>query len=260
MRAAGGELTFTRLEALAAARAAGAPSVGAAEAALRRLGRLGVVASPRQGFFVSVPPRYRADGCPPVEWFIDSLMRHLGRSYYVGLESAAALHGASCDPPRALQVITDGFVRDIEVGCARIHFHDTRRLEGAARERRSVGGAMMLVATPETTAFDLLGFPDESGDWLRRAQLIAEIADGLDPEALASGALRVARSQVQRLGWLLELTERLELADALAGTLQGRRLRPTPLVPGRAADHGTVHPRWRVVANVALPGVAAAGE
>jgi hypothetical protein len=51
-------------------------------------------------------------------------------------------------------------------------------------------------------------------------------------DALAAGAARVARADVQRLGWLLDLIERPDLADALAATVAGKRLLPTPLTGG----------------------------
>ena len=49
---------------------------------------------PRRGFFVIVPLEYRQSAAPPPDWYIDALMKSCGRQYYVGLLSAAALHGA----------------------------------------------------------------------------------------------------------------------------------------------------------------------
>ena len=42
-----------------------------------------------------VPPQYASWGAPPPGWYIDDLMRHEGRPYYVGLLKAAELHGAT---------------------------------------------------------------------------------------------------------------------------------------------------------------------
>jgi hypothetical protein len=61
------------------------PSFVAAQTALRRLKQQGRVVSPRRGFYVVVPPEYRAAGSLPASWFIDDLMRYLDQPYYVGL-------------------------------------------------------------------------------------------------------------------------------------------------------------------------------
>ncbi|HAK94450.1 MAG TPA: hypothetical protein DCM87_05480, partial [Planctomycetes bacterium] len=78
----------------------------AAQSALRRLKRQGRIVSPKRGFYVVVPPEYRAAGSPPASWFIDDLMRHIGQPYYVGLLSAAAIHGAAHQQPMVFQVVT----------------------------------------------------------------------------------------------------------------------------------------------------------
>src|ERR1017187_10832405 len=49
----------------------------------------------RSGIYVVVPPQFLSWGAPPPSWYIDSLMRHEGCPYYVGLLRAAELHGAS---------------------------------------------------------------------------------------------------------------------------------------------------------------------
>ena len=98
-----GRYTFTRAEG-----ASGKDrSDVALEAALRRLKRRGRIASPRRGFYVLVPVEYREAGCPPANWFIDDLMRFLKQPYYVGLLSAAAIHGAAHQQPMVFQVVTD---------------------------------------------------------------------------------------------------------------------------------------------------------
>ena len=65
---------------------------------LYRLERSGAIVSPRRRFVV-VPGGYCSAGGPPAIWFIEDLMRHLGRRYYVALLSAAALHGAGHQQP-----------------------------------------------------------------------------------------------------------------------------------------------------------------
>ena len=58
----------------------------------------------------------------PATWFIDALMKHFSQEYYVGLLTAAALHGAAHQQPMTFQVITDKRTRNITVGELFIEF------------------------------------------------------------------------------------------------------------------------------------------
>ena len=80
----------------------------AAYQGLQRLIAKGEVFSPAQGFYVPIPPEYRAwGGAIPSAEFIDQMMRHLGRRYYVALVSAAEIHGAAHQRPQVFQVMVD---------------------------------------------------------------------------------------------------------------------------------------------------------
>ncbi len=240
-----GRYVFTRAEADAATEA----STAATKMALYRLKKRGAIVSPRRDFFVVVPREYRVAGCPPASWFIDDLMRHRERYYYVALLSAAALHGAAHQQPLAFQVIVEKAERNIDVGRVRIDFHVSHRFEGAAVQAVQTETGTMNVATPETTAFDLVRFPAAAGYWSNVATVIAELAERLNPKALAAGASRVARTDVQRLGWLLDFVEQSDLADALAATIDGKRLLPTPLARARDTADAQLDLRWHVLVN-----------
>jgi len=218
-------------------------------ATLRRMRKRNVLVSPRRGFHVVIPPEYRTAGCPPATWFIDDLMRHLGRRYYVSLLSAAALHGAGHQQPMAFQVISGAPERDIEVGRVRIEFHVSRLVSDAATVEMPTETGTMVVGTPETTALDMVRFPAACGYWSNIATALSELVERLDPTRLAAGAERVGRSDAQRLGWLLDSLGATELADSLAETLTGKRLVSTPLNTAREASAAPLDPRWRVLVN-----------
>lgn len=224
-------------------------SAQAIKMTLYRLKKRGVIVAPRRDFFVVVPREYRAAGCPPASWFIDDLMRHMGRRYYVGLLTAAALHGAGHQQPMAFQLIVDSAERDIEVGRVRIDFHMSSVFDGGATRPTQTETGTMQVATPETTAFDLVRFPAAAGYWSNIATVLAELAEKIDLDALAEAAARMARTDVQRLGWLLDLIERPDLAGALAATVAGKRLLPTPLTGSRGTAGAPLDPRWHVLVN-----------
>ena len=63
------------------------------------------IAQIRKEFYVIIPPQYSNRGMLPPSLFIDDMMKFLGRNYYVGLYSAAALHGAGHQQPMEFHVI-----------------------------------------------------------------------------------------------------------------------------------------------------------
>ena len=85
--------------------------------ALARLQKRKEIFSPTKGLYVAIPSEYRTWGVLPGEWFIDAMMHHLGRPYYIALLSAARIHGASHQAPQVFQVMTDGTpLRDRDLG------------------------------------------------------------------------------------------------------------------------------------------------
>jgi len=240
-----GRYVFTRAEADAVSEASSA----AVKMTLFRLKKQGRIVSPRRDFFVVVPREYRVAGCPPASWFIDDLMRHLGRRYYVALLSAAALHGAGHQQPMAFQVIADAVERDIEVGRVRINFHLSSLMDGVSTVSVQTETGEMKVATPATTAFDLVRFPEASGYWSNIATVLFELAEKLVPEALMEQAARVSRTDVQRLGWVLEKVGEVKLADALWEVIADERLQPTPLTGGKPTSSSSLDRRWYILVN-----------
>jgi predicted transcriptional regulator of viral defense system len=71
---------------------------------------------PRRGFSVIVRPEDRKMGAPPANEFIDYLMEYLDEPYYVGVLSAARIHGAAHQAPQAFQVVVGKTLQDIEKG------------------------------------------------------------------------------------------------------------------------------------------------
>lgn len=224
------------------------------QAALRRLKQQDRIVSPRRGFYVIVPLEYRSTGSPPATWFIDDLMRFLAQPYYVGLLSAAAVHGAGHQQPMVFQVITDRPTREIRIGRQRIEFHMNRRIQSLPILEIQTDTGIMRVSTPETTAYDLVRYASSAGHLNNVATVLDELAEKLETENLEKLATCMPVPVVQRLGYLLDLVEERSLADPLASWLSGRRHRPVPLASGRGlSDQGAkADPRWRVIPNVIL--------
>lgn len=243
-----GQYTVTREDLLGA----GARSDAAFEAAVRRLKQQHRLASPRRGFFVVVPLEYREAGSPPANWFIDELMQFLGQPYYVGLLTAAAIHGAAHQQPMVFQVVTDRPTRPARAGRVRVEFHMSRYAgDGPAVDVQTETGSMR-VSTPEATAYDLVRFPAAAGHLNNVATVLGELADTLEPTVLVALATERPTPDVQRLGYLLDLVGRQEVAETLAEALELRRHRTVLLAPGQGDTEEPPHERWKVIPNVTV--------
>ncbi len=242
-----GRYTFTR----AGAESDTERSFVAAQTALRRLKKQGRVTSPRRGFYVVVPPEYRAAGSPPASWFIDDLMCYLGQPYYVGLLSAAVVHGAGHQQPMVFQVVTSKPTREMRAGKVAIRFSMSSLVESLPVVEQQTETGTMRVAAPETCAFDLVRYPEAAGHLGNAATVLAELAERLDARKLVDIAPIVRLPDVQRLGFMLDAVGQSEIAAPLAEWLAKKQPRAVLLEPGEGVD-GDVDPRWHVVPNSEL--------
>jgi predicted transcriptional regulator of viral defense system len=222
---------------------------GALEAALRRLKESGRLVSPYQQFYVIVPLEYRRTGAPPPSWYVDDLMGAMRRSYYVGLLSAASLHGSAHQRPQEFQVVTDRSVRARTVGRARLRFFVRGNLGEAAVERRKTETGYMRVSTAEQTALDLLRYVYACG----HLDNVAAVLDGLAPELDAARLVEVApnteTADVQRLGYLLDELGHADRVEPLRRWLEERGSSRVPLRRGGARDASLLDRSWRVYVN-----------
>lgn len=104
---AGGRLTFTRGEALAAL---GVTMPALKQAALRLAKRRRLV-SPRRGFYVILPLEHRDEGAPPVDAWLGEMLRYQGAP-----EIAREWEGGE------IVVTVDRFQRPVAVGGNRFRF------------------------------------------------------------------------------------------------------------------------------------------
>lgn len=245
---AAGRYTFTAEE----ARSAVPKTKIALKNSLGRLKKRGRIVAPRRGFYVIVPTEYLSAGAPPPSWFIDDLMHFLGQPYYVGLLSAAAVHGASHQQPMVFQVVTDRPTREAMAGRARIEFHKSSSVSSAAVTAVQTETGTMQVSSPEVTALDLVRFTQVCGGLSNVATVLSELAEKLKPDELRQAAEERKTSELQRLGYLLDLAEQPRLADSLLRVLTSRRFRPVALAPFAPRDNVAPVNPWRVIPNAAV--------
>jgi len=249
-----GRTVFTRQEALDALHISPRALVRAAD----RLTRKQFLLHPRRGFYVIVSPQHLSWGAPPPSWYIDDLMRHEGRPYYVGLLKAAELHGATHQAVMEFQVVTDKRIPKIRAGRAVISFHYRKNMEAVIAD----GGVMdwktdtgsMKVSAPELTAFDLVRYQQSAGGLDAVATALADLAEKIVPKTLAHLASHTERSVIQRIGYLLDRLGHEDRTSPLHEHLMRSSLLPwVELEPNRHKDPDLISPpierneRWHVV-------------
>lgn len=246
---AGGRYFFLRSEAV---RDSGL-TPNAVSKALRQAVKDGRIVRLKEYAYAIVPLEYRAAGAAAPSWFIHDLMKTMKLPYYVGLLSAAALHGASHQQPQVFQVLTDRSLRSISAGRTRIHFFASKYTARAAAKEMKTPTGVMRVSTPETTVVDLVRFAKVAGHLDHVASLIAELAPSLDPKLLVV-AVGVVDDipNAQRLGYILDRVRQRVLSHALHSWAKRRIARAQPLRAERPTRGAKEDRRWRLLINGAL--------
>lgn len=216
------------------------------------------MASVTKGGWVPVPPEYREAGAPPPLHYIDPLMAHLNHPYYVGLLSAAALHGAAHHPPMVLQVVTTAQLRDRQVGSSQIRFIQRSATAERETQRINTPTGRATVSTSPTTVMDLVDSPEHGGGISNVATVIGDllISRLLDLEPLPAVASEFPKAAVQRAGYLLQfMAAETGVESSVSGVLEELSQMVgsewAPLVPGLQREGGR-DDRWRVVLNAAV--------
>jgi predicted transcriptional regulator of viral defense system len=241
-----GRYTFTREEALEAC--------GVSEVAFRasasRLKRQGRLVTPRRGFYVVVPLEYRSAGAPPPGWYIDALMRFHGRPYYVGLLSAAGLHGAAHQQAQEFQVVTDRALRPVVAGRVLLRFFHKKHIGRTQTVGMKVETGTMRVSSPEATAFDLVRYPLAAGGIGNTVTVLFELAEKIDPDRLLDAAESESElAAVQRVGLLLESAGAGDKTERLAEWLASKKPRTIRLRADRDAAGAPKNRRWCLLVN-----------
>ena len=210
----------------------------------------------RNGFYVVVPPRYASWGAPPPGWYIDDLMRHEGRPYYVALLKAAELHGATHHAVMEFPVVTDKRLSGIHAGRTRIAFHYRKDMKAVSDgvENRKTDTGTMSVSSVELTALDLVRYPHAAGGIDNLATVLADLGPKLSSQELARLSPAAERSVVQRVGYLLDRLGHGDRTGSLHEALSGRGAFPwVELDRKEARDHEFTPPplerdeHWRVI-------------
>jgi predicted transcriptional regulator of viral defense system len=220
---------------------------------LFRLKSKGQIAQVRQGFYVIVPPEYSSSGILPLYVYIDQMMNWLDRPYYVGLLSAASIHGSSHQQPmESFIMITNPALRKISHPSIVINFLVKGSWEESDIIKKKTDAGYINVSSPELTALDLLLF----NNWLginRATEIISELAEEMKPSVLAQTARRFpVTATIQRLGYVLDNgLSNEKMASVLEKVLAGRKVHPVPLSSSKER-RGGISSRWKIIQNMEI--------
>jgi predicted transcriptional regulator of viral defense system len=245
-----GRYTFTLAE---AQELVGADEPASVYTGMSRLRKRHEVFSPAHGLYVAVPPEHRTRGVVPAEWFIDAMMRHLERPYYVCLLSAAAMHGAAHQAPQVFQVMTDksNLVRKRNIDrFIRLRFYSNRHVTEEPTIRITVPSGYVVVATKETTVVDLVSRPGESAGLSNVATILGDLGE-LKGSELARIASRRGRALVRRVGWLVDRFGDVDDAEALRQAARLDLGEPVLLDPSKGR-RGKADSTWQVRVNTQI--------
>lgn len=243
-----GRYLFARDEALAALKVT---SNAFKLAALRLVKKKGLVRLKHE-FYLIVPTEYQEAGAPPVAWFIDYLMQFNQQPYYVGLLSAAALHGAAHQQPQVFQVITNKPLRQIQAGRGRIEFFTKKIITEDTYQPVKTPTGNMNVSIPEITALDLVRYAKSIGHLNLVATVLTELQEKFD-EARLSAVLEsenLEATNVQRLGYLLELIGAdKKILALLKQWIKKYRPKAVPLRSDIPYEHSQKNIDWQLYVN-----------
>lgn len=222
---------------------------------ISRLVGKGEVVNLRKGFYLIIPPRYAAFRKLPIWLYSEKLFTYLERRYYLGLYTAAQLHGASHQQAQRDYLITEQPKQgDIKRNTFDIRFLTTVHWpEDNIMTRQSDAGIYQL-STPVLTFADLVHYHTKIGGLNRALSVLEELVDEIrEEDAVAFIAWYDHRSTLQRAGFLLEeIVGNGWLTEIFFEAVQKGNYYPTLLSPAKNEKAGKAANRWKIHLNVKL--------
>ena len=209
-----------------------------------------------RGFWVVVPVEYGLKGVvDPIE-YIAQLMNFLGQKYYIGLLSAAAIHGAAHQQSMELMLVTaSNNLREKVKNDVKISFAAKKKIPQQYLQQNTVKSGYIPVSTPELTAIDLLLYVKNVGGMNRVATVLNELAEVIDFDKISLDFFQNTNiADIQRLGYLLETLGFIDTANSLFQKTNEANLkfRKYPLCIKKQSMNLTdfpVNEKWKIIIN-----------
>ncbi|NOZ45153.1 MAG: hypothetical protein GXO79_00050 [Chlorobi bacterium] len=204
----------------------------------------------RKGFYLVITPQYSNLGTLPVILFIDDLMKHLSRKYYLGLFSAAALHGAAHQQPMESQIIIQKPpIRQIKNKKHSLSFFIKSEWEEDWLIQKKTETGYVNISSPELTIFDLISYHKRIGGFNRIFPIIEELCESVSKSKMKKIARECSAPVIQRLGYILEYLNEENLSETLYEVLKSKRTFKVPLSLSRKNREGEFNKRWNLIIN-----------
>jgi predicted transcriptional regulator of viral defense system len=211
------------------------------------------LAQVRREFYVIIPPQYSVLVMVPPALFIDDMMEFLDREYYVGLFSAAALHGAGHQQPMEFQVmIKTPPLRSIKNKKLNISFFTRAKWEKDQIVEKKTETGYINVSSPELTAFDLVSYSKKIGGLNRIVPILEDLTECMKTLQLRRVAASQKITAIQRLGYLLDKMGNKPLANTLYKIIEKEPRKKIPLSQPHKSLTGIVNEKWKVLVNTEL--------
>lgn len=220
---------------------------------LHRLKKENKLAQIRKEFYVIVPPQYSHQGILPTTYYLDDMMNFLNREYYLGLYSAAALHGAGHQQPMQSQIIIKKpALRDIKTKNQHLEFFTKGTWKSDWLEQKKTDAGYVLISTPELTAVDLVHYHKQIGGLNRVIPVLEELSENFKSSRILAIAKESSLPTIQRLGYLLEQLSETKLVENLSTFLRANKTNTAPLSLSHKNKSGFTDDKWNLIINTEL--------
>ncbi|WP_437397199.1 type IV toxin-antitoxin system AbiEi family antitoxin domain-containing protein [Flagellimonas lutimaris] len=222
---------------------------------LAYLSEKGEIFALRKGFYLIIPPRYSKLGVLPLELYVNKLFEHLEKPYYIGLYSAAQIHGAAHQQVQTGYIITQSTrMLDIHKKNVTINFFLTSNWPKANIVQKKSDAGYFNVSDPLLTIVDLIYHQRKLGGINRILANIEELLEEVEPSEMDSLLQWYPhKSVLQRLGFLIDYINPEEnLREPLIVHLERHGFYPVLLNTSDKIKPGAVDNKWKVDVNLAL--------
>lgn len=206
-----------------------------------------------KGFYVIIPTQYQLKGVVPPIYYINELMEYLGKPYYVGLLSAAAIYGASHQRAMITQIVTIGPRPRTSNKNKLLDWNYRQQIPIELIESRNAEMGRINYSSAELTAVDIIQFASNIGGYQRATTVLAELVNVIDMSKIGSVLPYTTTTAMQRLGYLLEfILFEQDKSDILYNILKKRNRYFNAVL--MSSEHPALDDaesnRWRVNMNI----------
>lgn len=206
-----------------------------------------------KGFYVIIPTQYQLKGMVPPSYYVNELMAYLGKPYYVGLLSAAAIYGASHQRAMKTQIVTIGPRTRTSNKNALLDWNYRQQIPGELLEVRNAEMGQIKYSSAELTAVDIIQFASNIGGYQRATTVLAELVDVIDVAKMERVLQYTTTATMQRLGYLLEFVLLVQdKADLLYQIMKKGNgyFNAVLMSPEHPVANDTESNRWRINMNI----------